>query len=214
MPSLWLKGTAVLPRTVSLSGLLPFWLGSPCSAPFLSGTAASPGTRGLSTYLGFLTGPAVGMSWVYLIFSRWTTSFLCTQSTLHNPKQRRGIISYTRSCYHKEQGAAALPLLWERNTLWAFWNAKPAGKQNQSACCDKPEKASCASKASDFFTFQLGRLSKGLLSAEHLFFHYNNQHLWAMVLMEAVNTYNVHKNQNDFTRALKFTVFQSLRLIE
>lgn len=32
--------------------------------------------------------------------------------------------------------------------------------------------------------------------------------------MEAVNNYNVHKNQTDFTRVLKFTVLQSLRLIE
>lgn len=119
--SLCLKGTAVLPCNVSLSTLLPFWLGSPCSAPFLSGTAVSPGTRGLSTYLGFLTGPAVGMSWVYLIFSRWTTSFVCTQSTLHDAKNSRGIISYTRSCYCKEQRAAALLVLWERNTLFGLF---------------------------------------------------------------------------------------------
>lgn len=41
--------------------VLPLSLGSEGLDPSLNGTiTVSPGTLGLSTYLGFLTGPAVG----------------------------------------------------------------------------------------------------------------------------------------------------------
>jgi len=81
-------------------------------------------------------------------------------------KKSRGIIFYIHSCYRKD--CCTSTLVRKKHSLWAFWNAKPAGKQNQSACCDKPEEAACVWKARDFFIFKLRQLSVGLLRSELL----------------------------------------------
>lgn len=77
---------------------LPFSLGSAALDTSRNGIiTASPGTLGLSTYLGFLTGPAVEQIWVWLIFSRCKQSFgvysVCPHQDPNMPQGRAGPFS-------------------------------------------------------------------------------------------------------------------------
>lgn len=120
---------AVLPNKASWSRFLPLRPGSPCSVPLLGGRAASPGTRGLSTYLGFLAGPATGMSRVYLILSRCTTSFTFTVSILRDTEKATELfLTYTAATV-KSSEPLNFPLVRNKYSPWASRNAEPAGKQ-------------------------------------------------------------------------------------
>lgn len=167
-----LKWTSVLPNKVPLNRLLPFWLDSPSSDPFLRGRAASPGTLGLSTYLGFLIGPATGISWVCLVFSRETSGFICTVSILCDAKKAEELfLTYTAATVKTSE------LLhfhsYEKETLFGLLGVKkPAGKQNQSACCDKLEKFSCIC-SEWLFHVQTQRTFNGSSWFRDFIFHYN-----------------------------------------
>lgn len=76
----------------SLGGCSPLALGSPGSGLLCRARAASPGTLGLSTYLGFLTRPAVEMNGAYWTVSTWTTRFLCPVSILCDVKKTEKLL--------------------------------------------------------------------------------------------------------------------------
>lgn len=82
---------------------LPFWLGSVGSNTFLIGTAtASPGIRGLSTYLGFLMGPEMWKD-LKLAFFPHRTQITEDQNNSKSRNARCRQRQYTHNtCYNKD----------------------------------------------------------------------------------------------------------------
>lgn len=141
-------------HSASRRRFLPLWPGSPCSAPFLGGSAASPGTRGLSTYLGFLAGPATATSRVYLILSRCTAGFTFTVSILCDTKQAEELFLTYTAATGKTSKLLHFPLVRNKYSPWAPRNAEPAGKQTHLLAVTNP-KGLPIHAASDVFRAQL-----------------------------------------------------------
>lgn len=147
-------------ETIPNKTSLPFWLGSVGSNTFLIGTiTVSAGMRGLSTYLGFLTGPEMGNEVFTITFCNIFPKGLQisrrhNQNTLkaeaHHATTVLDIyysdysnLSLTSTCAVCCQGGKQQQQAVFRLT---FWNVNSSVEQKQIPSRDAPEAASSICK--------------------------------------------------------------------